>query len=64
MTAIVQGIIGLAGAFDRHTVAEGIKTKEHFDILLDMGYELGQGYFIARPMPANELPKWQANFRI
>lgn len=57
--AIVQGIIALAKAFDRQTVAEGIETEEHFKVLLDMGCEIGQGYSIARPMPANELP----NFR-
>ncbi len=59
--AIVLGIIALARAFDRHTVAEGIETKEHFQALLDMACEQGQGYYIARPMPANELPSWRAN---
>src|SRR5208337_2869952 len=62
--AIVQGIIALARAFDRQTVAEGIETKEHYQVLLDMGCELGQGYGIARPMPANELTSWHANLRI
>jgi EAL domain-containing protein (putative c-di-GMP-specific phosphodiesterase class I) len=45
--AIVQGIIALARAFDRQTVAEGIETEEHYRVLLDMGCELGQGYYIA-----------------
>lgn len=61
--AIVQGIIALASAFDRHTVAEGIETVDHYRALLDMGCELGQGYGIARPMPADELQNWQANIR-
>ena len=56
--AIVQGIIALAVAFDRQTVAEGIETGAHYQLLLEMGCELGQGYGIARPMPANELPAW------
>ncbi len=47
--AIVQGIIALARAFDRQTVAEGIETDEQYQVLLDMGCELGQGYGIARP---------------
>jgi len=59
--AIVQGIIALSKAFDRQTVAEGIETKEQFQALLNMGCELGQGYGIARPMPANELIQWEAN---
>lgn len=59
--AIVQGIIALSKAFDRQTVAEGIETKEHYQALLNMGCELGQGYGIARPMPAHELTNWKAN---
>ena len=57
--AIVQGIIALAKAFDRHTVAEGIETMDHYHVLLEMGCELGQGYGIARPMPASEITKWK-----
>ena len=60
--AIVQGIIALAQAFDHKTVAEGIETKEHYQVLLEMGCELGQGYFMARPMPAGELLNWRVNF--
>jgi EAL domain-containing protein (putative c-di-GMP-specific phosphodiesterase class I) len=60
--AIVQGIITLARAFNRLTIAEGIETKEHYQLLLDMGCEFGQGYFMARPLPAGEMINWQANF--
>jgi diguanylate cyclase (GGDEF)-like protein/PAS domain S-box-containing protein len=60
--AIVQGIIALAKAFERQTVAEGIETDEHFQMLLSMGCDIGQGYGIARPMPANELVKWKLNY--
>jgi diguanylate cyclase (GGDEF)-like protein/PAS domain S-box-containing protein len=57
--AIVQGIIALARAFDRQTVAEGIETEDHYQVLLDMGCELGQGYYIAKPMTADELINWR-----
>jgi diguanylate cyclase (GGDEF)-like protein len=60
--AIIQGIIALARAFDRTTVAEGIETDNHYRILLDMGCELGQGYYIGKPMPAEELANWLENF--
>ncbi len=56
--AIVQGIIALARAFDRKTVAEGIETKEHYQALLDIDCEIGQGYAIARPMPADTRLIW------
>ena len=61
--AIVQGIIALARAFDHQTVAEGVETKDHYQALLDMGCELGQGYFIAFPMPAGALTNWRFNSR-
>jgi diguanylate cyclase (GGDEF)-like protein/PAS domain S-box-containing protein len=57
--AIVHGIIALARAFDRQTVAEGIETEAHYLALLEMGCELGQGFRIARPMPADELTHWR-----
>jgi EAL domain-containing protein (putative c-di-GMP-specific phosphodiesterase class I) len=56
--AIVQGIIALAHAFGRQIVAEGIENEGHYQALLDMGCELGQGYGIARPMPARQVWGW------
>lgn len=56
--AIVAGIIALAGAFDRHTVAEGVETAAHIQTLLAMGCTIGQGYGIARPMPADDFTAW------
>jgi len=58
--AIVQGIIALAQAFGRQIVAEGIETDRHYQVLRDMGCQIGQGYGIARPMPAEELAGWHA----
>jgi EAL domain-containing protein (putative c-di-GMP-specific phosphodiesterase class I) len=40
------------------SVAEGIETEEHYKALLEMGCELGQGFGIARPMPAEDLVAW------
>jgi diguanylate cyclase (GGDEF)-like protein len=62
--AIVQGIIALAKAFGRHTVAEGIENKAHFQVLLDNDCEIGQGYYIARPMTADKLVEWNTKFRL
>lgn len=36
-------------------VAEGVETPEQRQALLDLGYTLGQGYLLARPMPASAL---------
>jgi EAL domain-containing protein (putative c-di-GMP-specific phosphodiesterase class I) len=61
--AILEGIIGLASAFHREVIAEGVETVAHGTVLLQLGCELAQGYGIARPMPAHELPAWVANWQ-
>ena len=61
--AILQGVIGLALAFKREVIAEGVETAAHGAALLRLGCELAQGYGIARPMPADQLPAWAATWR-
>ncbi|WP_286240054.1 bifunctional diguanylate cyclase/phosphodiesterase [Neptuniibacter halophilus] len=55
---ILDAVIGLARAFRKQVIAEGLEDMQHADILLSIGCELAQGYGIARPMPAAELPDW------
>ncbi len=61
--AIVDGVVGLASAFRRRVIAEGVETVAHGSLLLHLGCELGQGFGIARPMPADELPEWIARWQ-
>ncbi|MDO9161951.1 MAG: EAL domain-containing protein [Methylococcaceae bacterium] len=61
--AIVEGVLGLASAFRRDVIAEGVETLAHGELLLQLGCVLAQGYGIARPMPADQLPHWTANWR-
>ena len=56
--AIVEGVIALAKSFKRDVIAEGVETIEHGTALLQLGCELAQGYGIAKPMPASEIPAW------
>jgi diguanylate cyclase (GGDEF)-like protein/PAS domain S-box-containing protein len=56
--AILKGVIGLARAFNREVIAEGVETMAHGKALLALGCELAQGYGIARPMPATEFHDW------
>ena len=58
--AILQGVIGLASAFKREVIAEGVETVAHGTALLQLGCELAQGYGIARPLPPEQLPAWAA----
>ncbi|MCH7345545.1 EAL domain-containing protein [Pelomonas sp. CA6] len=61
--ALVRGIIGLARAFERDVVAEGVESAGHARALVAMGCDILQGYGIARPMPAEALPPWIAAWR-
>lgn len=61
--AIVKGIIGLAKVFGRQVIAEGVETAALGELLLSIGCDLAQGYGIARPMPANEIPCWVASWK-
>lgn len=61
--AILQGVIGLAGAFRRSVIAEGVETIAHGTLLLQLGCDLGQGFGIARPMPADLFPAWVASWQ-
>ena len=56
--AIVEGVLGLAKAFKRAVIAEGVETVDHGKMLLNLGCELAQGYGIARPMPADQVLNW------
>jgi diguanylate cyclase (GGDEF)-like protein/PAS domain S-box-containing protein len=56
--AIVEGVVGLAKTFKREVIAEGVETIAHGVALLQLGCELAQGYGIARPMPAGDIPEW------
>jgi len=61
--AIIQGVIGLAAAFKRTVIAEGVETIAHGEKLLSLGCTLAQGYGIARPMPASDIPAWVETWR-
>ncbi len=60
---ILEGVLGLAAAFHRQVIAEGVETVEHGLMLLQMGCDLAQGYGIAASMPARDLRAWAAAWR-
>ena len=61
--AIVTGVIALAKSFKRDVIAEGVETIAHGTALVELGCHLAQGYGIARPMPADQMPKWAADWQ-
>ncbi len=61
--SILVGILNMSASFHRQVIAEGVETVGHGAMLLRLGCDLAQGYGIARPMPAHDLPGWIANWR-
>jgi diguanylate cyclase (GGDEF)-like protein len=60
--AIVQSTIMLSHALGLSVVAEGVETQEELAWLRANGCDVGQGYGIARPMMAADLPGWLAGY--
>jgi diguanylate cyclase (GGDEF)-like protein/PAS domain S-box-containing protein len=61
--AIVRAIIQIAGSLGLTTIAEGVETAHILDLLRDLGCDEAQGYYFARPMPAEELLAFRATLR-
>jgi diguanylate cyclase (GGDEF)-like protein/PAS domain S-box-containing protein len=60
--AIVIGVVSLAKAFQLEVIAEGVETVEHGKALLKLGCNKAQGYGIAKPMPASDIPTWLSSW--
>ena len=56
--AILEGVIGLANAFQLQVIAEGVESADHMDILMRLGCNIAQGYAISRPLMAHNLVDW------
>jgi len=61
-TKVVEAIIALGKAMELEVVAEGVETDEQYAIVRRLGCDLVQGYFIARPMPADQLRTWRGGY--
>jgi len=55
---IVLSIIQLAHSMQRKIVAEGIESNEIWEALVTLGCDTAQGFYMAKPMPADELEQW------
>lgn len=51
---IVKSIVMMAKDLEIETVAEGVETKEQVKILREIGCDLAQGFYYAKPMPISD----------
>jgi EAL domain-containing protein (putative c-di-GMP-specific phosphodiesterase class I)/FixJ family two-component response regulator len=58
LRAIYGASLSLAKQLGMKTVAEGVEDRADWDFLRSTGCHLAQGFFIAKPMPAGEIPGW------
>ncbi|PMP61920.1 MAG: hypothetical protein C0170_00085 [Hydrogenobaculum sp.] len=60
--SIAKTIIELARNLEMKTIAEGVETKEQFEVLKSLGCDIVQGFWLARPMPIDELIDFLENW--
>lgn len=58
---IVEAIIDLSHKFDLSVVAEGIEDAATLEALCAMGCDIGQGYYLAKPMSFHRYREWLEN---
>ncbi len=68
LQAMFDSSLGLAKRLGMEVVAEGVEDMADWDFVRKTGCDISQGYFIAKPMPAADLPawiqSWQKNFSV
>jgi EAL domain-containing protein (putative c-di-GMP-specific phosphodiesterase class I)/FixJ family two-component response regulator len=55
---IIESSLEMARKLTISSVAEGVETQQDWDLLRQLGSQLAQGYFIARPMDAETFLEW------
>ena len=56
--ALCDVALSMATACGMPAVAEGVETPQQAQALTQMGFQLGQGYLWAKPMPLNDALAW------
>ncbi len=63
LRAIYGASLSLGQQLKLQVVAEGVENRADWDFVRDSGCDLAQGYFVARPMPAEHLVHWLADWK-
>ena len=59
---IVKATIDLAHGLGMTATAEGIETEEQARLLRELGCDVGQGFWIGKPLEPGALDDWEAEF--
>ncbi|MRX06274.1 EAL domain-containing protein [Pseudoduganella sp. FT25W] len=62
-TKIVRSTIDLGHNMGLRVVAEGIESEAVWRLLAELGCDQGQGYFMSRPIPADQMIAWLEKWR-
>jgi EAL domain-containing protein (putative c-di-GMP-specific phosphodiesterase class I) len=55
--SIVMAILAMAHTLNIKTIAEGIETEEQWNFLRLLKCDMGQGFYLSRPLPAEDIEK-------
>lgn len=58
--AIIEALLTLGTRLGLVVVAEGVEDEVTFDVLAGLGAPVAQGYWMSRPLPAADVPRWVA----
>jgi EAL domain-containing protein (putative c-di-GMP-specific phosphodiesterase class I) len=61
--SLISAVVQMGRDFGCDVVVEGLEEPGMIEVARLLGAHLGQGYGIARPMPAADLVRWNSNFR-
>jgi len=56
---LISSIASFCNGMKIRMVAEGVETAANCELLLSLGCAIGQGYYIARPMPMELFSEWR-----
>lgn len=55
---IVRSVTALAHALGLQVVAEGVENWQTYELLAALRCNVGQGYYLSRPMPVSDVAQW------
>ncbi len=62
--SVVEASLALARTLKMTAVAEGVQSRQDWDLLSELGCDVVQGFFIARPMSEEGLEAWAAQWTL